>query len=699
MPGDAGAARSENYRIVQFGVFELNLKTGELRKCGIRVRLQKKSFDILTALLEKPGTVVSRDELRRRLWPADTFGAFDTGLNTAVNRLRLALGDSADKPRYFETVARAGYRFIAPLQQPVLLDSSVALTTIPSLPPPALRDRPRHARYRLILTVIAFLAALVSLMLFSSPWTSPASFRQITFQRGNIWGARFSPDDQSVLYAAEWEGRPRALFLTHPASPESRNLGFPGMTLSSISLRGELALLAYGGTMNITGGTLSRVPMNGGAPLEVGRNIMAGEWSPDGTALAIVHAVQGQNWLEFPAGKVLFRTPGALSSPRFSTDGQRIAFVEHPVRHDDSGAVVVIDLSGKIQGKLSDWSSVSGLAWHPRTHEVWFTAARKDSLRSVWAWRPRGRLRPVAQAPGILTLRDIASNGRVLVSRDTRRLEMAGRIRGNDQERTMTWFDWSRVQEVSPDGSLVLFDESGEGAGSQSVVFVYRTREADAVRIGEGRAMSLAPDLRHVLMLGSHDRTHFRVVAIDGPDVFDLPRTGLEYQWGRFFPDGQHLLTLASEPDKGLRLYVEPVGRASGRPVPVTPPMAVRNVAISPSGKEVAVLTANGDLTIYSTGGEEPRVIASGGNLAPMRWGRDGQHIFVQHLRAYTDLPARVSRIDVRSGQLELWREIAPADRMGVTSVTGIAISADEQSYVYSYRRLLSELFIVEGWR
>ena len=691
-------ARSGDRGIVQFGVFELNLKTGELRKCGIRVRLQKKSFDVLAALLEKPGTVVSRDDLRCRLWPADTVGAFDTGLNTAVNRLRLALGDSADKPLYFETVARSGYRFIAPVRQPVLLDSSViTLTSIPSTPIPASRPRSRLP-YRRILIIVSLLAALASVIVFSSR-TSQATFRQITFQRGNIWGARFSPDGQNILYSAEWEGRPRALFLTQPASPESRNFGFSGMTLSSISRRGELALLTYGGTMNISGGVLSRVPMNGGAPLEVGRNIMAGEWSPDGNALAVVHAIQGQNWLEFPIGKVLFRTPGSLSSPRFSPDGQKLAFVEHPVRHDDSGAVIVIDLRGKIQGRLPDWSSVSGLAWHPRSREVWFTAARTSSLRSVWAWHPGGRLRPIAQAPGILTLRDIASDGRLLISRDTRRLEMAGRIQASHEDRIMTWLDWSRVQEISPDGSLVLFDESGEGAGPQSIVYLYRTKEANAVRIGEGRAMSLAPDLRHVLTLDSQDRRHFRVLATEGTDVLDLPATGLQYQWGRFFPDGQHLLTLASEPGKGLQLYVEPIGRGSGRPKPITPPMAVRNVAISPSGTEIAVLASDGDLIIYPSNGGTPRVIASGENLAPMHWSRDGRHIFVQHLRAYTDLPAVVSRIDSRSGQIEIWKEIAPDDRTGVTSVTGIAISADEQSYVYSYRRLLAELFVVEGWR
>src|SRR5215472_10213140 len=102
---------------VQFGPFEISSESCELRKLGIRIRLQPMPFRILTALLENPGAVVTRDDLRRRLWPEDTFVDFERGLNTAVNRLRLALGDSAEQPRFIETVARAGYRFAAPVER------------------------------------------------------------------------------------------------------------------------------------------------------------------------------------------------------------------------------------------------------------------------------------------------------------------------------------------------------------------------------------------------------------------------------------------------------------------------------------------------------------------------------------------------------------------------------------------------------
>src|SRR5262249_11134292 len=103
---------------LRFGVFDLDLRTGELRKRGLKVRLQEQPFQVLAVLLEKPGELVTREGLRQRLWPADTFVDFDHGLNKAINKVRDALGDSAVSPRFVETVARRGYRFIGDVTVP-----------------------------------------------------------------------------------------------------------------------------------------------------------------------------------------------------------------------------------------------------------------------------------------------------------------------------------------------------------------------------------------------------------------------------------------------------------------------------------------------------------------------------------------------------------------------------------------------------
>src|SRR5215467_10987079 len=101
---------------VRFGLFEIEVQAGELRKQGFKVKLQEQPFQVLVMLLERPGEVVTRDELKRRLWPSDTYVDFEGGLNRAINKLREALGDDADSPRFIQTLPRRGYRFLAPVE-------------------------------------------------------------------------------------------------------------------------------------------------------------------------------------------------------------------------------------------------------------------------------------------------------------------------------------------------------------------------------------------------------------------------------------------------------------------------------------------------------------------------------------------------------------------------------------------------------
>jgi len=128
-----GNVRPAGHRIIQFGVFALDLRSGELRKQGAKVRLQEQPLQVLQILLENPGEVVTRDELRRRIWPANTFVDFDHGLNNAIKRLRAALGDTAERPRYIETLARKGYRCIATISEDPLRIESLAVLPLENL--------------------------------------------------------------------------------------------------------------------------------------------------------------------------------------------------------------------------------------------------------------------------------------------------------------------------------------------------------------------------------------------------------------------------------------------------------------------------------------------------------------------------------------------------------------------------------------
>ncbi len=153
-----------NSRVLRFGAFELALPSGELRKQGLRVKLQDQPLAVLRLLLEHPGAVVPREEIRQRIWPADTFVDFDVGVNNAVKKIRQALGDSAETPRFVETIPRRGYRFIAPVAlvdtpgPPVVASAALSEPAAPTRVTPA--SSPRRAR--LIWLGIATVAAVVA---------------------------------------------------------------------------------------------------------------------------------------------------------------------------------------------------------------------------------------------------------------------------------------------------------------------------------------------------------------------------------------------------------------------------------------------------------------------------------------------------------------------------------------------------------
>src|SRR5271156_5914476 len=145
-------------RRTRFGPYEVDLRSGELYKHGIRLKLQDQPFQVLAILLEHSGEVVTRDELRQKLWPADTFVDFDTGLNSAIKKLRDVLSDSAEEPRYIETLPRRGYRFIAAVENGAApVSAPVELRVVPV---PALKEPPQ-AWYQRRLFVVAGIAALL----------------------------------------------------------------------------------------------------------------------------------------------------------------------------------------------------------------------------------------------------------------------------------------------------------------------------------------------------------------------------------------------------------------------------------------------------------------------------------------------------------------------------------------------------------
>ena len=296
----------------------------------------------------------------------------------------------------------------------------------------------------------------------------PPVFRQLTFQRGEIFSARFAPDGQTILYAASWEGRPVEIFVSRFDSPEARPFGLKASDVFAVSSSGEMAVSLdrrFAGPFERTG-TLARIGMTGGGtPREVLEDVQWADWSPDGKSFAVVRVVGTQSRVEYPIGTVLYETQGWLSNPRVSRDGDAVAYLNHPILGDDGGFVEMVDRSRKRTKLAGDFSTEGGLAWSPDGREVWFTAVESGGNRALFAATRGGAQRILARVTGNLTLQDVSRDGRALISHDSLRSGILAGAPGDPKERDLSWLDWSSVRDIARDGSMFVFSETGEGGG------------------------------------------------------------------------------------------------------------------------------------------------------------------------------------------------------------------------------------------
>jgi hypothetical protein len=345
----------------------------------------------------------------------------------------------------------------------------------------------RPAAVALAAVALAGAALWAALRLGATPIPS---FRQLTFRRGTVQSARFSPDGNSVLYSAAWEGRPSEVFAMRLDGYESRSLGLPGARLVATA-PGEMAVLLDAASGN---GTLARVPLEGGAPREVLAGVLDADWSADGRRFAVVRRGQGRTRLEFPIGRGVYETAGTIVSPRISPRGDAVAFVDQPMLGNSPGSIVMVEEAGSTKSLASGWTDTGGVAWAASGDEVLFTAARSGTSRSLHAVTRAGRLSLVNRGPGTMVVQDTAPRRGVLLIHSHQRSDPLGRLPGDAAERQASWFDWTHVTEMSPDGQRLLFTAEGEGAGPLYAVYLWPDLSRPPVRLGEGHSTELSPD-------------------------------------------------------------------------------------------------------------------------------------------------------------------------------------------------------------
>ena len=524
------------------------------------------------------------------------------------------------------------------------------------------------------------------------PVSNPV-FTRLTFRGGYVASARFASDGQTVVYSAGFGDDPLEIYTTRPGASQSRELGFKGSSILGISRNDEMAITLDHDffVANASHGTLARVPFTGGAPREVAEKVLCADWSPDGESLAIARETDAGVNIEYPPGKVLYQTSGWVSDVRVSPDGNTVAFIDHPLGYDSFGSIAMVDRAGKKTTLSGDFSSARGLAWAPSGKEIWYTASKIHLSSNLFATTLSGQQRLVWAGAGSLVLRDISRDGRVLFVRENRRRGIAGLFPGHTSETDLSWLDWSLPTYISPDGKWLYFGEQGDSAGAKYSAYMRATDGSPAIRLGDGTPWAVSPDGKWVASLVPGEPQQLMLLPTRSGEAVNLSQAGFNYQNVEWVPDGKRLVVVGNEPGKAPREYL---ANAAGGPLKAVTPENQAGL-ISPDGKSVVV--AIGDkLTFYPVDGGQPREAKN--TLPPdllFMTPRLVAHYVYGAERQ--EVPLKVFRFDLTTGQKQLWKELAPAERAGVYNIGLLSVTPDARWYAYSYVRDLSDLYMVEG--
>jgi Tol biopolymer transport system component/DNA-binding winged helix-turn-helix (wHTH) protein len=411
---------------VRFGVFEADLKTGELHRNGIRVALQGQPFQVCAILLEHPGELVTREELRQRVWPEDTFVDFDQALNAAVAKVRIALGDEASNPRFIETLPRRGYRFIAPIGGP----SSQPLP--PCLPKTGFEGLRARARWTSAGAILLALLCGAGVWWFgrhqaAPPPLPPIEVVPLTGMPGAEYSPAFSPDGNQVAFGLDsgedsgiyttLVGGEKPLRLTSNCcdccptwSPDGRQVAFSRLSDGTVAIYVVPAL----------GGSERRLYQ---APLPPFCHGL--DWSPDGKVLAYAdtQADKTHTWIGLlsPVDSTTRRltSPSGQevdNSPAFSPDGSTVAFVRGIVAGVVSDIYVVPTAGGSAKRLTFDNTWIDGSpSWTPDGREIVFSSTR-GGLAGLWRVSASGGTpRPVAGVGAVAIAPSVSRKGNQLV--------------------------------------------------------------------------------------------------------------------------------------------------------------------------------------------------------------------------------------------------------------------------------------------
>ncbi len=520
-------------------------------------------------------------------------------------------------------------------------------------------------------------------------------FHQLTFQRGSIYGAKFAPDGQSIVYSAAWNGAPKEqVYTTRTDALMSRPIDLMDSEVLSISSKGEMALRQKSDNGAVPRGMLSVVPLTGGAPRELLGDVLQASWSRDGESLAVVHFVGPECRLEYPVGKTIYSTStGDISDVAVSPDGKRIAFFDHPNPADTRGYVAVVDLSGKATRLTKEWSDLTGLAWSRSGDEIWFTGSDAGINSALYAVNLSGQLRDLLHIPGRLRLFDISKEGQVLIANEATRQEVVGHRTGQDRDIDLSWFDWTLGRSLSADGQWAVLEEDGEGGGPDYTVFLRKTDGSPAIRLGSGMGLDISPDDKWVASTSVKQPAPTVLLPAGAGQPITLADAQLFHTANlRFLPDGKGLIMVASEKGKAPRTYTLML---DGSALKLFGPEGFRGTLVSPDSNYVLGRKDGAYWMVPFAGDEKPQPLSFvRADEAVAGWAADSKSIYVGDV---SSTPVKVYVADLKTGQRRLHHQHAPGDLAGVAGVGAGRITPDGNFYLYTVARTLSNLYVVEG--
>ncbi|HEX7421577.1 MAG TPA: hypothetical protein VF505_16925, partial [Thermoanaerobaculia bacterium] len=518
-------------------------------------------------------------------------------------------------------------------------------------------------------------------------------FRRVTFRRGEVRSARFSADGDTIIYSAAWEGQPAEIFVASRQSPEARPLGVADADVLAVSKSTELAILLR--RDRLTGrGTLARVPLAGGMPREIANDVLQADWSPDGSQLAIIRVANNKFRVEYPLGTVKYETPHDIRDLRVSPDGTKVAFIDP---YGDQNDVVVVG-SGQPDPIARGWShGATGLAWAPDGKEIWITGTDSGAPPSLFAVPIEGEPRLVSRLTGSMKLFDISSAGRVLLANGMWRAGLLYHGPNDASERDMSWLDWSILADLSEDGRSILFNETREGGGRASAIYLRRVDSPAPVHIGEGYGDALSPDGKWIL---AHNGLKLMLLPAGPGEARELKLAGNFDHGAQWLPDSKHVVIGGALPKAGYRLLL--IDTLDESVLPLTPENiwanTIRPFAISADTRYVAGMTAEETVALYSMDGSgTPKPVAGiEKGEVPIAWSPDNSAIYVYRPTA---VPARVYKVTLATGARELWKEFVSADPAGVYKIAPVFMTRDATTYAYNALRSTSDLYVAEGLR